>query len=411
MSRRGKGGAPWRAKRRRMIGLVGLVLVVLMPALIWRANLASRAREALEQQRALGRLEVGPWDGVSEEAFRRSSEGDSREVDVPPDPLAEFLPYSGGKSKALLVEEDWTPEVLQVAGGWVSAHEAVLAGWKTESGEGELTRTWGLPWDERRQRIVDLAYGAAIVHGAQGDGAVAERALTILSALALEPEVLGPEARIPGIYGLHRAVEFASARVMLEPAVVDGLIAALAPERQLRALAERARFEQRMVLSRMREGRNRGFRRLILLATGVGDLNVIASARTTDLVVGWCEGTVAERSALESAYDEYLGRLRSWGGLYGTVGNAISGIPGRHWAGVLDQLAVMRAGLAVWRHRGETGAYPESLEGLAGQLPEGALALFSDGSPLRLEPVEGGVDVVGGAGSGDVRFRVRYSGG
>lgn len=402
---RRKARSPWAKKRRRLIVILLVVGALLLPALIWRIGVSREARMLLAAREAAGQPVTM---AQLNERFPAPTEGENgadlyREAlinyrDLPPDKL-DLLLWMGRRRP--VPGEALDPAVREATLEWLAANADTLEKVKgaAEYKQSRFVTHYqpagynDLSVLDRLDVLADLTCAAAVLFADSDDGAATSDALE--SALAL--------ARSPGQDGLYitltrqwamegqflEALQYCLSRTEVAESVLQSVETHFGAGRRLDQIRHMVVVEQCLFLGRIREGRRRGMPRNILIATGVGDLNIGAHTRLMGEILDWTKAPVADRTAIERRFDAEMKKLSKRAMLFLTVN--VSRPPG-YWSFYrrsLDQAALARVAMAVRRYYLAQGRYPDSLETLEAALPAAERLLPSTGRSIAYT-VDGG---------------------
>lgn len=402
---RRKARSPWAKKRRRLIVKLLVVGALLLPALIWRIGVSREARMLLAAREAAGQPVTmaqlnerfpAPAEGENGAVLYQRALADYQEA-IPTKRDSVVYLGSIGPTPGIALD----PVVRDATREWIDANAATLAPLKAASklGESRFVDPYqpagynDLSVLDRLDVLADLTCAAAVLFADSDDGAATSDALE--SALAL--------ARSPGQDGLYitltrqwamegqflEALQYCLSRTEVAESVLQSVETHFGAGRRLDQIRHMVVVEQCLFLGRIREGRRRGMPRNILIATGVGDLNIGAHTRLMGEILDWTKAPVAERPAIERHFDAEMKKLSKRAMLFLTVN--VSRPPG-YWSFYrrsLDQAALARVAMAVRRYYLAQGRYPDSLETLEAALPAAERLLPSTGRSIAYT-VDGG---------------------
>lgn len=410
--RRTRSRPPWSKKRRRLAIILGIVLTLVIPALVWRARLAGEVRDALTELEAQGvpltlqqlndRLPAIP-DGENAATVYR--EAARVYEDIPPH-QREQLPFAGNARinprgpleqealeamRALVARNDPALVLLREAAMLPAARyiDAYSPGADTPSHHGQALET-----------LVRLLCCQAILHAEAGDPARAMAALGDALAASQSLAHDGFPASLARQWALDGHILRALERVLSTAAPAGETLAPFeayfTPERRATRIRQVVETDLCLFIARLRERRRPGLFRSIIVSAGVGDLNLRARLRAGMLALEWADASYDRRAVLESRYDDLYRQWIRRPLLYVTV---LRYEPVARWASfraALDQAAVAQAGLAVYRFQAARGRFPEELDALVPEALDSVPRLASTGEPVHDRPVAGGLEVHNG---------------
>lgn len=391
--------SPWARKRRRLLTVLAVLSALLIPALVWRAGVSRETRALLQAQEAAGRpVTLAQLNaqylppGATENAALLYKEALALYRDVPSDRL-NALPYVGMEMPEPEVELG--PAMREATAAWLALNEGTLEKMRAASalkssrylslyapaGYNDLSTIGQLPI------LADLACAAAVYHADQNDSGRTDAAL--IDALALARSVGGD-----GLFFTLRqqwemeeqvlgALQFAWSRIDVLEGTLNAFAAYFTPERRRDQIAHMATVEQCLFLARIREGHRRGMPRNILIATGVGDMNAQVHMQLMGAILEWADAPLALQPAIEERFRAGMEAAEKRALLFLTV--KVSRPPGYwdYYRKALDQAALARVGLALYRYRGSHGRFPETLGELAPEIAQSSLVFPSNGQPIR----------------------------
>ncbi len=401
---RRKARSPWAKKRRRLIVILLVVSALLLPALIWRVGVSREARILLAAMEAAGQpltMEQintrfpAPAEGKNGAVLYRQALVDYR--DLPPDKL-DLLLWRGKKP---VPGEALDPAVREATLEWLGANAGTLEKLKAAA-QREQCR-YVAPYQpagynepsvlDRLDVLADLTCADAVLLADSHDGAATSDALACALALARSPGQDGLYNTLARQWAMEdqflEALQYCLSRTEVAESVLQSVETQFGAGRRLDQIRHMVVVEQCLFLGRIREGRRRGMPRNILIATGVGDMNISAHVRLMGEIQDWTKAPVAERSAIERRFDAEMKKLSKRAMLFLTVN--VSRPPG-YWSFYrksLDQAALARAAMAVRRYYLAQGRYPDSLEALEAALPAAERLLPSTGRSITYT-VDGG---------------------
>lgn len=419
--------APWVQKRRRLLMAIGLMLLLVLPAFVWRARLAGDVREKLASLEARGlpltlealdaRLPAIPGGDTAAsrylEASRLYQDGGAEQ--------RRLLPFVG--DTPLAPRGPLAPESLDAMRALVAANGPALAALREASRlpETPYYAHYGFGADTARTPVSALIPLApllccqALLYAESGDAGNAIE--TLIDALALSRSLAtdGLALNLAHQWNMQQQLLQALERVLnvapppaatLTP-FVDDFTPGLR-EAQVRRMLE---TETCLFVARLRGRTRGGIFKSVIVSAGVGDINLRAYLQAADIALGWPEATFGERALLETQYADVLKRCSKHPLLFVTLERY--SLPAR-WAYFRDQLdraAVAQAGLALYRYQQATGRYPEEMDALApAYLPE-VPSLASTGGPVAYRTLPGGAEIHNGAeGASRLSFAVYTKG-
>lgn len=396
--RRPRARSPWAKKRRRLVVSLLVVGALLLPALIWRIAVSREARTLLAAREAAGQpLTMAQLN----ERFPVPTEGENgaelyREAlktyrDLPPDKLDLLLWM--GKSRPV-PGEALDPVVREATQEWLGSNADTLE--KVKAAAERKQSRYVTPYQpagynelsvlDRLDVLADLTCAAAVLLADSGDGAATSAALECALAVARSPEQDGLYNTLVRQWEMESqfldALQYCLSRVDIAEPVLVAIEAQFGAGRRLDQIRQMVVVEQCLFLGRIREGRRRGMPRNILIATGVGDLNIGAHTRLMGEILDWTNAPVADRATIERRFDAEVKKLSKRAMLFLTVN--VSRPPG-YWGFYrksLDQAALARSAMAVRRYYLVHGGYPDSLEALEATLPAAERLLPSTGRSI-----------------------------
>ncbi len=402
---RRKARSPWAKKRRRLIVILLVVAAVLLPALIWRIGISREARMLLAAREAAGQpLTMAQLNT----RFPVPTEGENG-ADLYREALAYYQDVTPAKLDLLLwmgkvrpvPGEALDPVVRDATSEWIGANAGTLEKLKVAAGRKQCR--YVAPYHpagynelsvlDRLDVLADLTCAAAVLFADSDDGAATSDALESALALARSPGQDGLYITLTRQWALEdqflEALQYCLSRTEVAESVLQSVETHFGAGRRLDQIRHMLVVEQCLFLGRIREGRRRGMPRNILIATGVGDLNIGAHTRLMGEILDWTNAPVADRPAIERRFDAEMKKLSKRAMLFLTVN--VSRPPG-YWGFYrksLDQAALARAAMAVRRYSLAHGRYPDSLEALEAALPAAERLLPSTGRSITYT-VDGG---------------------
>lgn len=405
-SRRRHHGSPWRRKRRRLVSILVVGALLVVPPVLWRVGVSRETRELLRAQETAGkpvtltqlnsRNELIPEEDNGAVIYRKAL---AVYQELQPESKA---PFSGEvPSPGSVLSEDLRAELK----AWLDANGTVFETMRAASAHQESRYLY--PYKPMGYNDLDvfgglsqlstLACASAVYHANECDLDGTMAALMDMLALAhsLESEgVFSALARQWEIEGLALdTVQFAMSKVVLPVNIVPLIMGRITPELRRAQLAKMVAVEQCLFLARVREGHRKGMMRNVLIASGVGDLNLRAYLRLMACVDAWTAAPLVEQPEIERQFAKLSTGAEKNGLLFMTTN--LWKPPG-YWAYYrrgLDQAALAQLGLALYGFRAREGRFPDSLDALLPILSEAALTLPSNGKRIQYREVEGGVEV------------------
>ncbi len=397
-TRRRKARSPWAKKRRRLIVILLVVGALLLPALIWRIGVSREARMLLAAMEAAGQPVTmkelntrfpAPEEGKNGAVLYRQALADYQEV-IPA--KRDSVVYLGNVGPTPGIALD--PAVRDATREWIDANAATLAPLKAASKLGECR--FVAPYQpagsnelsvlDRLDVLADLTCAAAVLFADSDDGAATSAALECALAVARSPEQDGLYNTLVRQWEMESqfldALQYCLSRIDIAEPVLAAIEGQFGAGRRLEQIQHMVLVEQCLFLGRIREGRRRGMPRNILIATGVGDMNISAHTRLMGEIQDWTKAPVADRPTIERRFDAEMKKLSKRAMLFLTVN--VSRPPG-YWSfyrNSLDQAALARAAMAVRRFYLTQGRYPDSLEALEATLPAAERLLPSTGRSM-----------------------------
>ena len=395
---RRKARSPWAKKRRRLIVILLVVAAVLLPALIWRIGVSREARMLLTAREAFGQPVTmaqlnerfpAPTEGANGADLYREALINYR--DLPPDKL-DLLLWMGRRRP--VPGEALDPAVREATLEWLAANADTLEKVKgaAEYKQSRFVTHYqpagynDLSVLDRLDVLADLACSAAVLFADSDDGAATSDALESALALARSPGQDGLYTTLARQWAMEdqflEALQYCLSRTEVAESVLQSVETHVGAGRRLDQIRHMVVVEQCLFLGRIREGRRRGMPRNILIATGVGDLNIGAHTRLMGEILDWTNAPVADRPTIERRFDAEMKKLSKRAMLFLTVN--VSRPPGYwsiYWRS-LDQAALARSAMAVRRYSLAHGRYPDSLEALEAALPAAERLLPSTGRSI-----------------------------
>ena len=395
--------ASWRRKRHRFyLGLL-LVAIVLTPAIVWRLNLAAetdRMLTALQAQGSPITLEaLNAERNTEEQGPTRAKvylEAGAQSVSIDK-ALLEVLPYRGNNRP--VAGMPLSPEMRRATEALVGANEGLLATLHEASAlpAGRFIEAYDLyssiydvAYLETCDWLVTILCCEAVLLDEQGNdrGAMASMQAALALLQAMESEALVPV--VLSQWKLEARVADALQRILTPGAASIEDLEALRAQFDVSHRAARWQracdVEQCLFLSRLRTGRHHGLTRSLLLAAGLGDLNVGAYLSLMAAARGGFGLSDEEQAPYRAQYNDVIRRLGRNSLLYGTVHASMPPAFFKHLRERTDESLAVAAALDVLIYDAENGAWPESLGGASG----GADRLLTDGTALVFETVDGG---------------------
>jgi hypothetical protein len=377
---------------------------LLLPALIWRIGVSREARMLLAAREAAGQPLTmaqinsrfpAPADGENGADLYR--EALAQYKDVPPNKL-DLLLWMGGQRP--VPGEVLDPAVREAGQEWLDANAEALEKLKTAANLAESR--YVAPYQPsgyndlsilgQLEVLSDLTCAAAVIAAERNDSVAASEALGCALALARSPEEDGLYRSLVRQWEMEaqflEALQYCLSRTEVTEPVLAAVEAQFGAGRRLEQIRHMLLVEECLFLGRIREGRRRGMPRNILVATGVGDMNISAHLRLMERVLRWTDAPLAERPIIERDFDAEMERVSKRAMLFLTL--KVSAPPGywRYYRSSLDQAALARAGMAVCRYRLARGHYPDTLDSLGEGLPAPERLLPSSGEQIAYR-VEG----------------------
>ena len=396
-----RSASPWARKRRRVLVWACLPLLVLVPWALWRAGVARDVRAQLAVLEAAGQpvtlAQLNGQNGApagSANAATLYREALSLYRDVPP---AEWnlLPFLG--TVVLEPGKPLSPEAREATAAWIAVNESTLQ--KLDDSREVAYCRYFDPYkpagyndlaDLRRLDTLPLlACATAAFHADRGEAEAAGVALCSALALARSMVDTGLFTILAGQWEIEgrvlQALQYAMSRCTLPYSTLDDFEAYFSPARRREQIARMIAVERCLFLARIREGYRRGMGRNILIATGVGDLNARAYTELMAHVAAWCSAPSAEQGAIEQEFERDIDAIDNGALLFLTLN--ISQPPG-HWfyyRKALDEAALARVGLALYRYHAAHGVFPDTLDLLAPEIAASDLVLQTTNEAMAYE--------------------------
>lgn len=389
---------PWAKKRRRLLKVLAVLAVLVVPALIWRAGVSRETRDLLRAQEAAGHPVTldqlnskTPAIAANENAAVLYQEALSLYRDVPAGQV-DSLPFAG--TGACLPGSELSGPAREATSAWLSLNGGTLEKMRAAaalpasryldtyrpSGYNDLSVI------KRLDPLLDLACAEAVFQADKGDTEATIRALCGALAVARSVESEGVFFTLKLQWAMEEqvlsALCYAWSRTPLPGESLVPFSEQFTPERRLEQLKRMTMVEQCLFLARVREGYRRGLARNVLIASGVGDLNVGVYLDLMDAVRAWLGAPLAQQSAIEERFNMAMNSAEKRPLLFLTL--HISRVPG-YWdfyRKALDQAALARVALAVYNYERSHGSFPGELSALLPDLEASALILPSTGEPI-----------------------------
>jgi hypothetical protein len=411
---RRKARSPWAKKRRRLIVILLVVAAVLLPALIWRIGVSREARMLLTAREASGQPvtmaqlnERFPAPAEEENGAELYGEALRTYRDLPPDKL-DLLLWMGKRKP--VPGEALDPVVRDATLEWLGANADTLE--KVKAAAERKQCRYIAPYQPAGynefsiygvlERLSDLACAAAVIEADRQDGVAASEALACALALARSPEQDGLYYTLVRQWEMEHqfveALQYCLSRTEIAEPILAAVESQFGAGRRLQQIRHMVLVEQCLFLGRIREGRRRGIPRNILIATGVGDLNISAHLRPMDEILRWTDASLAERPIIEQHFDAEMKKLSK----RATFSTVKVSIPPGYWSFYrksLDQAALVRAGVAVHRYYVARGRYPDTLEALETGLSASERLLPSTGHAITYRVDRDSVELSNGGES------------
>lgn len=400
---------PWARRRRRLITIALLILCLLAPGILWRARLAGEVRGQLAAYTARGlpvtlaALNQRLPDPPAEEnaavlyldayrTFRPPDDSVALRAETPSLENVEAMAHlvaTNGEALALLYRAAALEEARYIGtynpGPLTDVDH--LQPLKTMS---LLLRSQVVTATERGmpdEVSAGLRVMVALAHSLAHDGLY----VSLLYQWELERQI-------------QDTLQWVLPRVAMDVSELIDLERFFAAKRRDDAIRHMLETEQCLFVARIREGTRRNGIRTLLMASGVGDLNLRASLSLGDIALTWPTVPYAERMEVETRYATKFRAEVDRRILLATLrGN---GLPAS-WTFFRDQLdeaRVAHIGLAVYRYRRVHGVYPETLAALVPDYLAASDLVLTTGKPAEWVVTEGGVEVNSGTAEKDRLF-------
>ncbi|MCF6284976.1 MAG: hypothetical protein L3K26_07285 [Candidatus Hydrogenedentes bacterium] len=392
---------PWAKKRRRLIVLFALLVLLLSPALVWRVRLASEVCEQLAALRAVGRptnidelhesmMTLAPEENAA--TFFREAAAAYRDVALK---HWDYLPFRG---KAALPVGEALPEENRVAmealvAANATALERLHAGAKCSRSRyiDRYQSSYGFserPHVRATELLTNLLCCDAALLGDSGKTGEAIASLTTALALVASLSTDGMYTSLSRQWQLETRILAALKRLMGQADYTEEQLrpfrTQLSPGERIAQWQRMCDVEQSLFLSRIGQGRSRGMVRNLLLAGGVGDLNLRAYLGLMAEVRACFGVSQSEQQILAARHAAWEARIDAHPMVYVTL-TMNFGQPPAHWAYMRtrwDEALVAETAFVVAAHKAKTGEYPTVLGAPTPTL--------SDGSLLNYEQIDGG---------------------
>lgn len=366
---------PWGRKRKRaFISFVVLVLL-LSPALVWRLRLSGEVRQLVTTQREQGRLLTIEEGHGGPEAFlaEENGAGDIQEAVSGFQPFSqqhlERLPFLSGQQPP--AADGFSEEQWEAMEGLVSANVDVVKRLLVAAEkpsihypEDYLARSDVGPTDHvaTLNALVVLLCCDALLAAESRDTASAWRSL---HAALVVIRSLGSDESLDSLYRqwtletqLLYTLQWVLGKSAPEGDALNAFEAWFTPERRTAQWQRACDVELSVFIARMGRSENRGLFRGLLLAAGVGDLNLKAAFALHEPMRSGFGLRPAEQLPHEKAYRQVHTDIQAHGLLYATVQRrhrpAHWDVMRQAWA----EIVLAEVALAVEAYRVEHGDYP-----------------------------------------------------
>jgi hypothetical protein len=302
------------------------------------------------------------------------------------------LPFLG--AAALESGQPMSAETREATAGWIALNESTLQ--KLDAARVAEYCRYLDPYKpagyndvaelRRLETLAFLICASAAYHAELGEAEAAGAALCGALALARSMEDTGLFTILAGQWEIEervlRALQYAMSRCTLPDTTLGEFEAYFSATRRREQVKRMVSVERCLFLARIREGYRRGMGRNILIATGVGDLNARAYLDLMGHVDAWMNASRVEQLPIERRFDAAMDKIDDGALLFLTLN--ISRPPGfwDYYRKAIDEAALARVGLALYRYRETHGTFPDSLEALAPEIPASALLLETTGAPM-----------------------------
>lgn len=402
---RRSGSTPWKRKRSRAIWMLCGLLLLFLPALVWRVRLASEVQDILDTYRELGRplslddLPGSPIDPADNAATGyREAAAAYRTVSAVEHEALPFL-----SSQMLPVGQPLPADMRRAMASLVEHNQDAL---KSLYAAAALPMCQFVVHYEPVAGKIDLSHRAAcltlsnllcydaLLHADRGDVAAANRSLVAALAVAqsLENDGLFDSLRLQWQLEerILASLQWVAGAVVIEKEVLAKFREQFSPRHRAALWQRCCDVEQCLFLARIGRGSKGGMVRNILISAGLGHLNLRGYL---SLMAGTRDGfgmTLAEQRPLMDRRVAVLAGLDRHPMLYMTLSFNLPPADWTYMRAMWDEAKVAEVGLAILAFRNKQGGYPESL----GELVPGCLEVvpleLTEGRTLHYEHLDRG---------------------
>lgn len=419
-SRRRVAPSPWAKKRRRLVFVLGALVLPLVPVLWWRVALARDVRQSIAALEARGlpvrfaQLNTRQSLTPSENAAERYFEAAQAYQDVAAAIRAQ-LPFVGQP----LVEPGvpLAPETRDALQAFVDANAPTLNLLReaTAVPDARYVLEYGTVADvshlEKLRPLAALLCCQALASLENNAPSQADQSLR--SALALSQSLAndGYLASLSCAWEMERQVLSVLERLLHTGELGAGSLAPystrFAPTSRLAQIQAVLEVEQGVFIARIREGRQRGVFKQIIVSAGVGDLNLQAYLEASALVQQWINADWASRDGIEAEYGRLSARWNEHPLLYVTLQRFSPPCDWKRFRRTLDEAVVVEVALAAYDYRLENGRYPSFAGDMEPRFLRESAPLSNRPEGAVLEHLAGGARVHNGAlGDNEIDFRL-----
>mgnify|MGYP003645824109 CR=1 FL=1 len=398
MSARRKKAAltPWQRKRRRLLSVVGLAALLFSVVMFWRIQLASEVRWQIQGLRDAGvpldLPSLNQRHPVPAETENGATEFRAAWMNLRiPDPvLMAQLPFK--PNREIAVGKAIPPEQRTAMVALVTGNESSLAHCKAGAAR-KTTRyieTYTPSYDRSAMNahlpmvndLVSLLCSDSLLKSETGDSHGALDALGTALAVARSLEGDGLYESLSTQWELEKLVLTSLVRLLSQASYrAEELMvfsAYFSPERRVAQWQRMCDTEQCLFVSRFRQGRKRGFMRSVLIAGGVGDLNLRLYFGLAGAARSGFGATSEEQRRLQAEYQRLAAEVDGGPMIYRTTAIRMPPAPWNLMVAQWEEAVFADVFLAIFGYHAREGVYPATLDEL---VPD----FFDDGLPTRLD--------------------------
>ena len=374
-SRKPRVSTPWARKRNRVFVIFLVLVVLLSPALIWRLRLAREVNQLVathrEQARPLSIEEL--HGGADATAAEENGAGDilaaANAFQPFSQPQMERLPFLPGQQRP--VADGFSDDQREAMAALVAANLDVLVRLQASAEKPYIRypeeylvsgNRGPTPHVATMNALVVLLCSDAVLAAESEDTASAWRALhTALVVI----RSLGSDESLDSLYRqwtletqLLYAVQWVLGETPPGPEALTDFAAYFTRERRTAQWRRACDVELSVFIARMGQGENRELFRGLLLAAGVGDLNLKAAFALYEPMRAGFGLRPLEQLPYEKAYHQVQADIRDHGLLYATVQRRHQPAYWDVMRDTWDEVVLAEVALVVEAYRVAHGTYP-----------------------------------------------------